>query len=299
MRALKLVLITTLLSQTSHAVDLEGEELFSIGNEVPKQAMVQPTPPPAPLAPLPQEVAQQPQTPTTEAPQAVKPKRVARPKQEKPEPVVTGNLPVEFVSRPMIGLSRTAAAVITQNSGIKGKLKGLRTGDIVFGRVLHSIIAFPDESAPVVAELTDGPFKGARLLGTSRLEPQSQRVFIDFNKITAQGETYAFKASGVTEAGQTGFLGEFHSQEASYFTGDFVASFVSAYFNGLVPRNTNACGYVVEDTSASSAVNKGLAAGALSSADRFRDKMKKVKAFSEMKGPIEIGVLITEPGVQQ
>jgi hypothetical protein len=41
-------------------------------------------------------------------------------------------------------------------------------------------------------------------------------------------------------------------------------------------------------------VKKGLASGALSTANRFREKLKKVPEFSEIRGPFEIQILILE-----
>jgi hypothetical protein len=266
----------------SLAFGLDGEEIFSIQDEPVKQVAV-----PVPVVPTPLPVIEQP-----------KPQKVSKPRKEKKhEPAEpAGNLPTEFVKRDQRVLLKTTSATIIPAGNLKGKLKGLRTGDIAFATILHSIIAFPNEAAPVIAQINDGPFKGARLLGASRLEPNSKRIFIDFKAITTQGETYDLLASAVTEEGQTGFSGEYHSNEAGLFTGDFIASFTAAYFDGLVPRNTNVFGTVVEDYSPGSAIKKGMAGGAMATAERFREKLKRVPEFSELKGPINVGLLIVTPG---
>jgi len=116
------------------------------------------------------------------------------------------------------------------------------------------------------------------------------------NEITVQLGTQIFdlKGVGVTTEGQPGLSGEYHSPEAEYFTGDFIASFAAGYFDGLVQRRTNAFGQLETDPSVDSAVKKGLASGALSTADRFREKLKKVPEFSEIKGPFDLKILILE-----
>jgi hypothetical protein len=272
---------TSLLgSQPASAAPLDGEEIFSITQEQPKQAAVQPTPAPTP------------------APAIQKTKKPAKATAPAPAPQPQGNLPFEFIQRDQKALQKTSSVTVLPGA-IKGKLKGIKVGDIIFGRVLHSILAFPNEKAPVVAQVTDGPFKGARLLGASRLEPNSKRIFIDFTAITSGGETYDFLASAVTEDGTTGFKGEYHSQEAAYFTGDFIASFTAAYFDGLVPRSTNVFGVMTEDTSPESAMKKGVAGGAMATAERFKEKLKRVPEFSELRGPFDIGILIINSGVQK
>ncbi len=283
MKTALLSLIIASLGAPAFAVDLGGEELFSMPQAQPPQQAAQPPPPEA--TPLP--VIQKP----------IK-KAKAKPAPEKPKEA-EGNLPMEFVQRDQKELMRVSSSTVMPTTQLKGKLKGIKTGDIIFARVLHSIIAFPDEQAPVVAEITDGPFRGSRLLGYSRLEPNSKRVFMDFKFISTQGETFEFLGNGVTSKGQTGFEGEYHSKEASYFTGDFVASFTAAYFDGLIPRTTNVFGQRQEEEGTETAFKKGMSAGAMSTAQRFRDKLKKVPEFSELKGPFDIGLLIVNPGVQR
>lgn len=293
MKQLIFAAIASLSASFSLAFELDGEELFSIEKEVPaKQAVIPPVDQvPAEdvtgkSAPLEQKTIS-----TTSRPSRV---------QRTPEPKSPGgNLPIEFVQRDQRALLKTTSNTVLPGGNIKTKLKGVRTGDVLFARIPHSILAFPDENAPVVAQITEGPFKGARLLGSSKLEPNSKRIFIEFKAITTNGETYEFLANAVTIDGQTGFVGEHHSKEATYFAGDFASSFVAAYFDGLVPRSTNVFGTITEDYSPDSALKKGMASGAMASADRFREKLKKVPEFSELKGPIDIGLLIVNPGLQK
>lgn len=198
-----------------------------------------------------------------------------------------GNLPIYF-ARSSAPASR---AVISPSELLFNQMPGLMSGDMLEAVIPHSIIAFPEEKAPVLAVVSNGKFRGARLIGFSGLEPNSKRIFIEFTKITFKKQTAKVVASGLTEAGQPGFEGEYHSQEAKYFAGDFLASMTAAYFDSQVPRYQSLLGQV-EDTSTKSAVKKGLAAGSKSGAERFREKLKKAPEFSVLSGSQYLHVLI-------
>lgn len=176
------------------------------------------------------------------------------------------------------------------------KLLSVRAGDTARIEIPHSIIAFSDEKAPVVALINSGPLSGAKLFGISSLEKNSKRIFIEFERVSFSGSTYEIKASAITENGTQGFVGEMHSRESEYFAGDFISSFVAAYFDAQVPRTTNAFGQIQDDRSVDSAFKKGLATGAMSSAERFREKLKKAPEFSEISGPLKATLLIYEGG---
>jgi hypothetical protein len=188
-----------------------------------------------------------------------KPKKKARARQR-------GNLPSYFSVR-----SEPKDISIIAPQG-KGKVPGLLVGDVLQGVIPHSVIAFPDEKAPVLAEVIAGKFRGATLVGHSKLEQNSKRVFIEFTHMTYKKQTVEIAATALTRDGQPGFVGEYHSQELKYFTGDFLSSMTAAYFDSLVPRYRTLLGNI-EDNSPDSALKKGLAAGANASAERFREML--------------------------
>src|SRR5687767_10700907 len=72
------------------------------------------------------------------------------------QPSEGGNLPSAYLTRPPSRLEQTSAAVILPDKNLASKLKGLSAGQVLKARILHSVIAFPDERAPVLAEVTDG-----------------------------------------------------------------------------------------------------------------------------------------------
>lgn len=204
----------------------------------------------------------------------------------------SGNLPIEYLV-PQTRQS-TASELLTPPKGAASIFRAIKVGDIVEAAVDHSVIAFSDEKSPVVAKVEVGSLRGIKLIGESVLEPNTKRIFINFNRIVQNDSIYTIKGSGVSSLGQPGLTGEYHSREAEYFTGDFLASFTAGYFDGLVPRRTNPWGQIESDASVDSAVKKGLASGALSTAERFREKLKKVPEFSEIKGPFNLKILILD-----
>lgn len=206
--------------------------------------------------------------------------------------VTKGNLPAEYLVS--LGRQSTASELVVPLKGAVEVFRGIKVGDSFDLYIDHSVIAFPDEKAPVVAQGQSGAVRGIKFIGESYLELNSRRIFINFNRVIQGDHIFTVKGVGVANNGQPGLSGEYHSREAEYFTGDFIASFAAGYFDGLVPRKTNVFGQVVEDSSVDTAVKKGLSSGALSTADRFREKLKKVPEFSEIKGPFKLKILILD-----
>ena len=81
-------------------------------------------------------------------------------------------------------------------------------------------------------------------------------------------------------------------------TQERLSTFIAAYFDSQVPRHLGPFGGQIEDTSLSSATKKAMGASSMASAERFREKLKKVPEFSELKGPLEIQILVLETPTQ-
>ncbi|MFP5519661.1 MAG: hypothetical protein ACLGGX_07135 [Bdellovibrionia bacterium] len=206
--------------------------------------------------------------------------------------IVYGNIPPEY----FVASSRqsTASELVQPPKGSSELFRGIKVGDILEVSVPHSVIAFPDEKSPVIGAADSGQLSGFKFVGESYLEKNSKRIFINFTRLVIGQQVFDLKGVGVTSEGQPGLTGEYHSREAEYFTGDFIASFAAGYFDGLVPRRTNAFGQIETDQSVDSAVKKGLSSGALSTAERFKEKLKRVPEFSEIKGPFSLKILVLE-----
>lgn len=202
------------------------------------------------------------------------------------------NLPLEYLKSN--GRVSNNSELIQTPKGSRELFKGLKVGDSLDLTVNHSVIAFSDEKAPVVAYAPFGSLRGLKFIGESYLEPNTKRIFINFSQVVQGHTIFNFKGVGVSDQGQPGLIGKYHSREAEYFAGDFIASFTAGYFDGLIPRKTNVFGQIQEDTSVDDAVKKGLSSGALSTAERFREKLKKVPEFSELQGSFNLKVLVLE-----
>ena len=202
------------------------------------------------------------------------------------------NIPSEY----LVSIPRESnnSELIQPPKGSIDIFRGIKVGDVLEVKVPHSVIAFPDEKSPVIGISESCQLSGFRFIGESYLEKNTKRVFINISRVVIGQQIYEVKGSGVSSEGQPGLAGEYHSREAEYFAGDFIASFAAGYFDGLVPRRSNFFGQPEVDSSVDSAVKKGLASGALSTADRFREKLKKVPEFSEIKGPFNLKILILE-----
>jgi hypothetical protein len=213
---------------------------------------------------------------------------------------VRSNLPQYYLAVNSKKSKDTESSIILPMDSVKETLKTLRPGDILSAQVEHSVIAFPDEKAPVVARITSGHLTQSRLVGFSRLEPNSNRVFIDFEMLSpkSKAQAFSFKGTALTELGTPGFEGIHHSKEAKYFAGDFISTFMAAYFDAQVPKYLTPFGGTIEDTSINSSTKKALSQSAMSSAERFREKLKKFPEFSELKGPFEIKVLVLAPAIE-
>lgn len=204
--------------------------------------------------------------------------------------VSVGNLPSEIVAHHERTDSLNSELIQPPKTS-QEVFNGIKVGEEINSFVNHSIIAFPDEKAPVVAEIKNKHFK---LIGESSLEPNSKRIFVNFNRLIVGDQVFQIKAQALSDEGQLGLNCAYHSQEAKYFVGDFLSSAVAGYFDGLIPRSTNPYGQVIEDNSVDSAFKKGIAGGAMSSAERFRKKLEKVPEWGEVEGPLTIKVLILD-----
>lgn len=190
----------------------------------------------------------------------------------------------------------TSDVIISPEKGNGIQILGLEVGSELEAVIENAIIAFPQESPFVKAKVTSGVLSGAILLGSARLEDASQRVFLDFTKayLPKLKRSLSIRGQGTSNSGQPWFVGKVHSRELEYFTGDFLFSMSRAYFEGQVDRQTNVLGQTTDIPTMKTAVNKGLSAGSQELANRFREKLKRNPEFAEIRGPIDLKILITE-----
>lgn len=203
----------------------------------------------------------------------------------------SGNLPTYYLST---SRESTESEIIQPKQDAKSKFDALIPGSVLEARIEHSVIAFPDEVSPVVATIQTPGFRNIKLIGESRLEKNSKRIFIDFKKLVSGNISYEIVAKAITLDSGPGLIGKYHTQEKKLFMGDFLSSFAAGYFEGTIPKKTNALGQTEPDSSVESALKKGMAAGSMATAQRFREKLKTAPEFSELHGPMLLQVLILE-----
>jgi hypothetical protein len=272
---MKILILTLLIFQIASAKP-KTETLFEFTKTEP---------------PKPQEETPKPQTSGTRP-------RIKAPRTEAAPVVRQGNLPYDYNNRSVQRLAKTSVFVVSPGD-IKTKLRALAMGEIIMAEIPHWIIGFPDEKAPVVAIVKDQKLKGATFLGESWLEKNSRRIFIEFKYVTINRKTYSLRATARTALGVPGFEGVYHSNEGALFAGNFMSAFVAGYFEGQIPQTTTPYGTVIQDTTIDSAWKKGMATGAMQTADAFREKLKKVPEFSELRGPTQVEILITDEGKEK
>lgn len=265
--------LSTLLSASFIAYGKE-EVLFDFGEEPKKEQ-------PKPEEPKPEI--------KVEAAKPKKKKTVKAPE----KPVENGNLPDYYQNRNMKKVTKHDASQVLPNNA-KQILEKISIGDTFDAIINHYIIAFNDEKAPVLAVITSGKLKGYRALGEAKLNDTNESISIEFKALAKTGQNYTMTASGLNTLGQTYFTGKYYSNEGGLFAGTFIASFVAAYFEGLIPTNTNYFGQVQQDTSVDSAVKKGMSGASIETANMFREKLKKAKSFCEIKSPLKIKILIND-----
>jgi hypothetical protein len=158
----------------------------------------------------------------------------------------------------------------------------------------HSLVAFLSEKVPVIARVRDKKYLGLVLIGFTRLEPNSKRIFVEFTELQKGEEGYKILASGFDFDGRPGISGTHHSREKEYFWGEFVSSFVAGYFESLVPKESTIFGTQIEKPSMDNAIKRGVSTGLMSSADRFKEKLKMAPEFTETQGPVPVKVIMVQ-----
>ena len=77
------------------------------------------------------------------------------------------NIPSEYSLAP--GRQSTISELVQPPKGVRDIFQGVKVGDILDLSVSHSVIAFPDEKAPVIAVGESGQIMGFKFIGESIL----------------------------------------------------------------------------------------------------------------------------------
>lgn len=269
---MKLSLLVFLIILRLH-VNAKEETLFDLGDEAAKKIT-------SPVV-------------ETSASRKKKKRKKQAPISDPPVLTTESNLPEYYKYRDLQKITQHRSSQILPSS-VKQVLEKVSIGDTFDAVINHNIIAFNDETAPVLAVVTSGKLSGYRVLGVAKLNDTNESVTIEFKALSRAGQSYSLAAIGLTTLNQTYFTGKYYSNEKGLFAGTFLASFVAAYFDGLVPRETNYFGQIQTDTSVDSAFKKGMSGAAIESANIFKEKLKKAKSFCEIKSLMRIKILVND-----
>lgn len=115
--------------------------------------------------------------------------------------------------------------------------------------------------------------------GQSRIDPNTKRTVIEFQRLSFRNETFETKAFALGPDGQPGIEGEVSSNERGIFAANLLAG-----ISGGVANRQNA-NPTLEQQGTSAA-----AESARKSALNFAERSQQSKEYSVSKGPIRIGI---------
>ncbi len=163
-------MIFLLLSALAFAGDIQGEEIWT--------------------APVVLKVEQAASTKPEN--KVIKSKHVSRSTVSRPQ----SNIPNEY----LVSISRESnnSELIQPPKGSSEIFRGIKVGDIIEVKVSHSVIAFPDEKAPVLGAADNGQLSGFRFVGESYLEKNTKRIFINISRLVMGQQVYEVKGVGVS-----------------------------------------------------------------------------------------------------
>lgn len=114
---------------------------------------------------------------------------------------------------------------------VKSKIRFVRSGSVVPARLLTPLTS--DNPGPVLAEITSGPLKGARMIGS--MSVQREGIMVQFSQIMKPGwpDNYAISAVGLSDDGYTGMATDVNHHYFQRYTALLAGNFLQGYGQGL------------------------------------------------------------------
>ena len=209
------------------------------------------------------------------------------------------NLPRYYQGVDRSGASASDRVVYVPKSS-DPRLKGLKSGDVVWAVVEQEITASPSVPTPVRATATSGQYKGALFVGEATLDHELKRVLFSFNKLRLKSldAAYTLKAAGLSPRGSIGLEGEYYSQAGKFFIAELASAAAAGYLDSTINRNQTALGTYVQEPSL---VNSGktAAVSALSkTAERAAEGARNAPEYTRVPGYQEIQVIIQDDPIE-
>lgn len=201
----------------------------------------------------------------------------------------TGNLDISVKN-----YSAEGSHVVLPSQKVGRKYPGLKPGMVLSAIVEESLFAFPDSKTPIRAKVIDGRLKGVIFLGEATLERNSKRIVVEFKRLIpkSSNEEYAVQGALLDINGLLGIEGEYKTEEAKFFTAEFLAAAAAGFADASIERGQNAYGNYVDAPTMDTYSKKALGSALSKSAERFAEKVRTAPAYSVLEGPVFVKVTI-------
>ncbi len=186
--------------------------------------------------------------------------------------------------------------IIAAPGNVYRELQSIRSGDVLFARVPHSVIAFGESKAPVSAKISQVGGRDYVLIGEATLEKASKRILLNFKTLreVSGDEIYDVAAQGLSLDGTLGVEGEYISGESKLFAAELVAAGAAGFADSSISRSTNVLGQVQDENSLDTKSKKALGTALSRTADRFAEKQKQSPEYAVLSGPVPFKILFIE-----
>lgn len=127
--------------------------------------------------------------------------------------------------------TEVANAQTTNKSSSVGKISYIRAGTVVQGKLITPLNS--DAVGPVLAEITQGPLLGARLIGSMSVSKES--ILVTFSKITKPGwpNVYSISAVGMNQDKSVALATDVNKHYLEKYIGLLGGSFLKGYGDGM------------------------------------------------------------------
>lgn len=211
----------------------------------------------------------------------------------------TTNLPGYYAGIDRAGFEASEKVVYVPKSS-DPRLKGLKSGDIVWAVVEQEIVASPGVPTPVRAMAISGSFKGSFFLGEATLDRELKRILFAFTKLRLKDRdaVYSVKAAGLSPHGSMGLEGEYVSQAGKFFIAELASAAAAGFVDSTINRNQTGLGTYVQEPSLANS-GKAAAVTALSkTTERTAEAARNAPEYTRIPGYQEIQVIIQDDPVE-
>jgi hypothetical protein len=223
---------------------------------------------------------------------ATVPKQSANPTKAAKKPA--SNLPTYYagVNRNQFTASQASVFVPPASSP---KLRSVEVGDILEALLEQSIKASPSTPTPVRALVTSSKAPGAYVIGTATLDKELKRVLLKFTKLRLRsGEVYSLAATGLSQNGQVGMEGEYHSETGLFMAAEFAAATATGIADASVNRQQNAFGNWTQDPSIGNHLKQGAVSALSNTTKRLSESAATAPEWTQTEANQEIKIIVEE-----